>query len=92
MELLVIGIFISADFLLVIISFFLGYSFANNKVEPIKKEFKIIPKAKKEKKDKKADDGFEEFDEATRIMLLNIDNYDGTGLGQQDVPESEEEW
>ena len=92
MELLIIGIFISADFLLVIISFFLGYSFANNnqKVEPVKKGIiNIVPK---KKKDKKEADGFEEFDEATKIMLENIDNYNGTGLGQQDVPESEEEW
>ena len=65
------------------VSFILGYKFSNPKIEEPKKIIKT--KKKKRKKDEF------EYDDITRIMLENIDNYDGTANGQQDVPEEDEE-
>ena len=59
------------------ISFLLGRYTV--KETPIETPVKII------KKKKKNDDV--KLDEATMVMLENIENYDGSGLGQKDVPE-----
>lgn len=80
MEIIIVGIFISSCFLLTLVSFYLGYQFAP------KEEKKEIPKIKRKKEVQ------EEIEDPVRIMLENIDNYDGTARGQQDVPEDEEEW
>ena len=72
MELIIMGIFMC-------ISFLLGRYTVKEKpqVTPVRN---VIKKVKKQKEDIK-------MDEATMIMLENIDNYDGSGLGQKDVPE-----
>lgn len=74
MELIILGIFM-------IISFYLGFILGKPK-----KESKPTP-VKKLKKNKNTDDI--ELDEATIIMLENIDNYNGSAVGQKDVPEEE---
>ena len=74
MELIILGIFM-------IISFYLGFILGKPK-----KEIKPTP-VKKIKKNKNTDDI--ELDEATIIMLENIDNYNGSAVGQKDVPEEE---
>ena len=76
MDLVIMGFFM-------IISFFMG-RYSVKKVEEKPKE----PVKEKSTKIKitKHDDDFR-LDEATITMLENIDNYDGTGLGQKDVPE-----
>jgi len=51
-----------------------------------KEEPKINPIKTITKKPKKNNEGFK-MDEATITMLENIDNYDGSGIGQKDVPE-----
>ena len=73
MELALMGTFM-------LLSFALGFYFG----KPEKKEeiTKVIQK--KEKKEEKKE---QELDDATVVMLRNIDNYTGTGLGQEDVPE-----
>lgn len=73
MDLIIIGLFLSSYFLLLIISFNLGYRM--NKKEPI-----FIKKEEKKREEIK-------LDEATITMLENIDNYDGTSNNQKDVPE-----
>lgn len=72
MELIIMGIFMC-------ISFLLGrYTVKETPIEtPIKTE---------KKKEKKKNDDVK-LDEATMVMLENIENYDGSGLGQKDVPE-----
>jgi len=72
MELIIMGIFMC-------ISFILGRYTVKEQPNniPIKN---IIKKSKKKTNDIK-------MDEATITMLENIDNYDGSGLGQKDVPE-----
>lgn len=72
MDLIIMGFFM-------IISFFMG-RYSVKKVEEKPKEPVI------KKKRPKRDDDFQ-LDEATITMLENIDNYDGSGLGQKDVPE-----
>lgn len=72
MELIIFGVFMC-------ISFVLGRYTSNNT-----KEISPITNIKK-KIVRKKDDSFK-VDEATRIMLENIDNYDGSGFNQQDVP------
>lgn len=73
MDLIIMGIFMC-------ISFSLGrYTVKETpKENPIKKVVKKV--------NKKKNNDFE-LDEATITMLENIENYDGTGLGQKDVPE-----
>lgn len=73
MDLIIMGFFM-------IISFFLGRFSVTKYEEKPKEPVKII------KRKPKRDDDFQ-LDEATITMLENIDNYDGTGLGQKDVPE-----
>jgi hypothetical protein len=73
MELIIMGSFM-------ILAFFVGRYSAGYKEE--KKE----PVIKKKKP--KTDNTFQ-LDEATITMLENIDNYDGSGLGQKDVPDEE---
>lgn len=82
MNLILIGVFFSTYLILLIISFLLGYILGN------KEETKPVI-VKKKKKNKEVE---EEIEDPVRIMLENIDNYDGTSLGQKDVPEDEEEW
>jgi len=81
MNIIIIGIFLSIYILLLIISFLFGYFIGNNKedIKPIK-----IKRRRKKVE--------EEIEDPVRIMLENIDNYNGTSLGQKDVPEEEEEW
>jgi hypothetical protein len=73
MELIIMGIFMC-------ISFLLGrYTVKEIPIEnPVKK---VVKKVRKNN-----NDDFK-LDEATITMLENIENYDGTGLGQKDVPE-----
>lgn len=73
MELAIMGVFMC-------ISFILGRYTSKE----IPKEIPVKKIIKKERKKNK-----EEFqlDEATITMLENIDNYDGSGLGQKDIPE-----
>lgn len=78
MELIIMGCFMIASFL---IGLTCGIK--------ISKEDKPIDKPVKIKRKKKE---FEEVKDPIAIMLENIDNYDGTSRGQQDVPEDEEEW
>ncbi len=73
MELIIEGIFMILAF---------GLGFYCGKPEKIKEKVKII-----EKKEKKREKKGQELDDATVVMLRNIDAYDGTGLGQEDVPE-----
>ena len=73
MELIIEGVFM-------ILAFILGYKFG-------KPEKKVIETPKIIKKEKKKEKKEQELDDATVIMLQNIDNYDGTGFGQVDVPE-----
>ena len=73
MELIIEGIFM-------ILAFGLGFYFG--KPEKVKEKVKII-----EKKEKKREKVGQELDDSTVVMLRNIDNYDGTGLNQEEVPE-----
>lgn len=73
MELIIEGIFM-------ILAFVLG--FYCGKPEKVKEKVKII-----EKNDKKREKKGQELDDATVVMLRNIDSYDGTGLNQEEVPE-----
>lgn len=63
-----------------IISFFVGYKLGSPKKE--------IPKPIKKIFHKKSEDIT--YNDPVQIMLENIDNYNGTSVGQQDVPEDEE--
>ena len=77
MELIIMGCFMC-------ISFFMGFYLGKPKT--VKNEIKkIIPTKKKKVVEEQKKD-------AMTIMLENIDNYDGTGLGQQDIPDESEEW
>lgn len=77
MELIIMGTFI-------IVSFLLGYHLGKPKNEYKSEPIGISKKKKKVKNDTVIED------DSLRIMLENIDNYNGTSLGQQDVPEDEE--
>lgn len=76
-ELLVFGIFMC-------IAFEMG--------KRVEKPEKTIIDKKKVKKDRKNKQEYENLDEASMIMLENIDNYDGTGSNQKDVPEDRKDW
>ena len=52
----------------------------------------VEKKVKKEKKERKKGQEFVDLDEASTIMLENLDNYDGTGSNQKDVPEDRKDW
>jgi len=76
MELIIMGIFMG-------ISFFVGYVIGRPKKEVVTKPVPI----KKIKKNKNTDDF--DLDESTIVMLENIEAYNGTSVGQKDVPEEE---
>ena len=78
-ELIIFGVFMC-------IAFFLGRF-----TMPSKKE-SIITIPKTNNKSKKKNEVEFVDDEATRIMLENIDNYNGSAVGQKDVPSEDEEW
>lgn len=81
-----IFIFVTLYIILLILAFFLGLTFGPRIDEP------SIPRKIKVKKSKKKEET-EEVPDSVRIMFENIDNYNGTALGQQDVPDDdEEEW
>lgn len=65
-----------------IISFYFGFKLGQPKKEEPKKVVKIRKKQQKE----------EPVSDPVQIMLQNIDNYNGTAFGQQDVPDDIEEW
>ena len=73
MELAIMGTFM-------LLSFALGFCLA-------KPEKKIVEAPKVQKKEKKEVKKEQEMDDATVVMLRNIDNYTGSILGQEDVPE-----
>lgn len=73
MELVIMGVFMC-------ISFILG-RYTSKEIH------KEIPVKKVVKKERKKDKEEFQLDEATITMLENIDNYDGSGLGQKDIPE-----
>ena len=73
MELALMGIFM-------LLSFALGFYLA----KPEEKKVEVVKVQKKEKKEAKKE---QELDDATVVMLRNIDNYTGSSLGQEDVPE-----
>lgn len=79
MNIIILGIFLSVYILLLVVSFLMGYFLGN------KEESKPIIVQKRKKKVVE-----EEIEDPIKIMLENIDNYNGTSLGQKDVPEDEE--
>lgn len=72
-----------------LLSFYLGSKTKNQNMN--NKEIQINPMKvyKKYKEEKKQDEEKEKFvkeQEQTKIMIENIENYDGTGMGQKDIP------
>ena len=65
---------------LIVMGIFMCVAFMLGRYNPKKEAPKIIPKIKKKKQEY-------QLDEATITMLENIDRYDGTSDGQQEVPE-----
>ena len=47
---------------------------------------KVYKKYKEEKKQDEEKEKFVKEQEQTKIMIENIENYDGTGMGQKDIP------
>jgi len=78
MELLIFGIFMT-------IAFAMGYSFGTIAPQKAQKKENKPLNIVKNIFHKDNDDSFE-YDEATKVMLENIDNYDGSGANQKDVP------
>ncbi len=66
----------------IIASFLIGYYLGQPKQETTN----VVVTKKKKKSDKV----IEEESDPIAIMLENIDNYNGTALGQKDVPEDDE--
>ena len=67
-------------------AFKLGKDSNTQEISNVKRKF-VKKIEKKEKNDK-----YEDFDEASRVMLENIDNYDGTSNNQKDVPDDRKDW
>ena len=72
-----------------LLSFYLGSKTKNQNMN--NKEIQINPMKvyKKYKEEKRQDEEKEKFvkeQEQTKIMIENIENYDGTGMGQKDIP------
>lgn len=72
-----------------LLSFYLGTKTKNQNMNT--KEIQINPMKvyKKYKEDKIQNEEREKFvkeQEQTKIMIENIENYDGTGMGQKDIP------
>lgn len=83
------------DGILILIAILIGYklgSYSHKLSQPIKdKENKKEKKITQEEIDKKELEKQNKRIEIIETCLYNIDNYDGTGLGQKDIPYEDEE-
>lgn len=71
------------------ISFFMGASIAMNgrkSLNPIKRIGEIKEEKKEEKRLKEIKEEEDKEAQELQIMLENIENYDGTGANQKDLP------
>ena len=78
---------------MIVIAFYLGYKIGSKEEikTPIEKVKEIKQEHKENKENKKEIEKENKRNEIIDIMLENIDNYNGTGLGQKDIPYEEEE-
>ena len=77
----IIGVFIFISF---VTGFYIGTKIVANKRVEIKTPIEVI-KEKKEVKKMKHQENYDNL--VYSIIMDNIDNYDGSGLGQKDIPE-----
>ena len=72
-----------------LLSFYLGFNVSNKKQKSTKnKEVTMNPITiyKKTKEKKKIEEDRQKEQEILKANLKNIENYDGTSLGQDDIP------
>lgn len=78
---------------MIIVAFYLGFKIGSKDEikTPVEKVKEIKEKHEETKQREKEIEKENKRNEIIDIMLENIDNYNGTGLGQKDIPYEEEE-
>lgn len=79
----IIGVLFLASFIL---GFYFGNKIASNKEIKMKNPIESF-KRRKEMKEKQEEEAFNDL--VYETMMTNIENYDGTDIGQKDIPERE---
>lgn len=70
-----------------LLSFYLGSKTKSQNTKEIQiNPMKVYKKYKEDKIQNEEKEKFVKEQEQTRIMIENIENYDGTGMGQKDIP------